>query len=85
MDRVEKHVFTKIAKKYNIPIDAVADMYASQFELIREKIIQLDFDKYQTEEELYQDKITFNVPRLFKIHPIWKSILAMRKLSKKEE
>lgn len=74
MDRVEKHIFTTIAKKYDVPISVVEDIYCSQFEFIRATIKTLDFNSINTEEEFNEMKHTFNIPRLFKMYPSWNII-----------
>lgn len=68
LDRVQKGVLEKVAKKHGLSTKDVEDIYVSAFSFVRDTASELDVITPQTNGELHKLKSNFNIPGLGKFH-----------------
>lgn len=68
LNRADSIKAKEIAEKYNIDIDAVKLIILSQYEFIKEKTRDLNFEEGFTKEEFLKLKTNFNIPSIGKLY-----------------
>ena len=79
-DKIISKILEDIAKKYNLPLHMVEDIYESQWDFIYKTMLELELDKV-SEEEFNKLKTNFNVPALGKFYTNYKRIENVRRKS----
>ena len=68
MDNTIKGIINDVADKTNRTPKDVEDMYMGVFKFIKEKVLSLNFEQLETEEDFRRAKTNFNLPRIFKLY-----------------
>lgn len=82
LNRADSIKAKEIAEKYNIDIDVVKLVILSQYEFIKEKTRDLNFEEGLTKEEFSKLKTNFNIPSIGKLYA---SYFMYRKISENKK
>lgn len=68
MTQREKLEAKRIAEKYDLSVPQVVSIVKSQYQFIREKVVNLDLPRDLSEEEFYKRTKNFNIPSIGKMY-----------------
>lgn len=68
MDNTIKAIINDVSEKTGRTPAEVEDMYMGVFKFIKEKVLSLNFEQLETEEDFRKAKTNFNLPRIFKLY-----------------
>jgi len=68
MDNTIKGIINDVSEKTGRTPAEVEDMYMGVFKFIKEKVLSLNFEQLETEEDFRKAKTNFNLPRIFKLY-----------------
>lgn len=68
LDKRQRSIIKKLAKKHNLEIEQVEDILESPFKFIRKTITAVDAKNIETEEEFLEKCKNFNIPYIGKMY-----------------
>lgn len=81
-DKVIQRILNEAEEKFGLTQSQLEDICDSWPTFIRSKIVELDFDDIQTDEEFEELKTNFNLPYIGKLHTNFKNLEYKRKQAK---
>jgi hypothetical protein len=68
MDRIISKIIEDIARENGVDVRTAELIYTDMFKFIRKTLEGKDFSILNTEDDLREAKVNFNIPRIFKLY-----------------